>query len=332
MRIATTEKPYAPSYFAACLFAIIAAIIVMFAFASPLPASAKTIADYDEEIAAQEKIVEEKDSAAKEAQDVLAEATNWYYKNIASESIADLILNGSGIAETIDKMSYMDKVYAAYYQKKEDAEAARNEAAAAKEALELLRDERIARARTLDNACSIQFPQGNNQPWSDIGYWTGTIATSGCGICAYTVVIDVLCGKDYTPADMMEIRGDWRGMDGYPDDETGVSSGKTHHDFTFDTFEVKTWNIDNSVEELKDSLNEQETAAIVCSRGQVFKNRSGEWRWSSGHFVAVLGYDEQGFHVADSAYNEEERTDVIYTDSEMSKMLSNANLVTVYSN
>lgn len=321
-----------PGFVAICtaLMGILVALSLVFGTADA--AAAKTIADYDAEIAAQEKVVEEKEAASAEAQSVLAEATSWYYKNISSGAVVDMIFNESGITEAIDKMSYMDKIYATYAQKKTDAEMARNEAIGAQEALEVLREEKKARAHSLVNARNIQFPQGGGQAWSNIRYWGGTVATSGCGLCAYTVVIDALTGKDYTPADMMGIRGDWKGMDGYPDDGTGVPGGESHHDFTLDTFEIETWNIDNSVEALKESLTERETAAIVCSRGQAFKDNSGSWRWSSGHFVAVVGYDENGFHVADSAYSREQGTDVVYSDSEMAKMLRGANLVTVYSN
>ena len=294
-------------------------------------AHAKTLDEYDAEIAAQEAVVKEKTAISEEATAVLGEATNWYYKNVSPGDVVDLIMNDEGIGDAIDKLSYMDKIYATYAQKKYEAEVAKQEAEAAQAELQALKDEKKARARTLATAADVQFPQSNNQPWSNIGYWNGTIASSGCGVCAYTVVIDVLCGKDYTPADMMEIRGDWRGMDGYPDDSTG-SHGKTHSEFTRDTFDVSTWNISPNVEELKSALTEQETAAIVCSRGRAFKDNQGSWRWSSGHFVAVLGYDDEGFHVSDSAYSHEYGTDVVYSDREMATMLSGANLVTIYSN
>lgn len=320
--------------------ALVAAIYAVMAFtlaatltlAFPSPAQAKTLSEFDAEIAAQEQVLAEKQAASDEAQKILADATAWYYKNIASGSITDMIFEGAGVADAIDRISYMDKIYATYTEKRNAAEAAKNEAIGAKEALETLRQEKMDRARSLENAKNVQFPQGSGQAWSGIPYWNGTIASSGCGVCAYTVVIDVLTGADYTPTEMMSLRGDWRGMDGYPDDGTGVKGGGSHHDYTLDTFDVTTWNIGNSVEELKEALSEKETAAIVCSRGNAFKNNSGVWRYSSGHFVAVLGYDEAGFHVSDSAYSHEEGADVVYSDAEMAKMLRGANLVTVYSN
>lgn len=299
--------------------------------ATPLGASAKTIADYDNEIAAQEQVVQEKQEAEETAKAVLAETTAWYYKNINADTFNEIITGRKSVGETLDQISYMDTIYQSYAQKAQAAEKAKNEALGAQEALETLKNEKKARARSLENARSVQFAQGGMSEWSSLRYWNGNIGSSGCGLCAYTVIIDVLCGKDYTPADMWEIRGDWRGMDGYPDDDTG-SSSQSHHDFTLNEFDIETWNITPSVSALKDALTEKETAAMVCSHGYAFKNRSGAWRWSSGHFIAVLGYDDEGFHVADSAYDKGQGANVIYSDSEMARMLSGANQVTVYSN
>lgn len=317
----------------ALIVLIIAGIIIAAGsiLITPATAEAKRIADFDAEIAAQEQVVAEKQAIEDEAKTVLSEATTWYYKNFSVDTINEILAGRKSIADTLDQLSYMDTLYASYAQKARSAELAKAEAAQAKEALEQLRAERASRARTLESAAGIQFAQGGMQGWSGLRYWNGTIGSSGCGLCAYTVIIDILCGRDYTPADMLSIRGDWRGMDGYPEDHTGSKYG-SHHDFTLSEFEIETWNIGNSVEELKDALRERETAAMVCSHGHVFKNKSGSWRWSSGHFVAVLGYDEQGFHVSDSAYSKDQGADVIYSDTEMARMLSGANKVTIYSN
>lgn len=309
----------------------IVALAATLCMSASVPAFAKTVADYNAEIAEQEAIVEEKQEAEQKAKDILAEATTWYYKNINADTFNEIVTGRKSVGETIDQISYMDTLYQSYAQKAATAEAAKNEALEAQEVLEALKNEKTARARSLANARSVQFAQSGMSEWSGLRYWSGNVATSGCGLCSYTVIIDVLCGKDYTPADMLSIRGDWRGMDGYPDDDTGTKYG-SHHDFTLGEFDIETWNITPTVSELKSALKEKETAAMVCSRGYAFKNRSGAWRWSSGHFVAVLGYDDEGFHVSDSAYPKAEGANVIYSDSEMEKMLANANLVTVYSN
>lgn len=324
----TSRIPHRKSL-AALLSGIALGAVSLCAF--PTGADAKMLADFDEEIAAQQAIVDEKTEASAQAQKVLADTASWYYKNISTESITDMLLGNADIAETIDKLSYMSKIYDTYSQKVKDAEKAKAEAIGAKEALEALKEEKASRARSLEDAYSVQFSQGGDNTWSSLGYWSGTVASAGCGLCSYTVIVNVLTGADYTPTEMLEIRGDWRGMDGYPDDKTG-SGKKTHHDYTLDKFDIETWNIDTTVEDLKNALKEKETAAMVCSRGNAFKNKSGTWRWSSGHFVAVLGYDEEGFHVADSAYGYDEGANVVYTDEEMARMLRGANHITVYSN
>lgn len=312
---------------ALCMLVVASALIL----ATPKVAYAKTIAEFDAEIAAQEQVVSEKQAALDQAKKVLAEATTWYYKNLNTDAIGEIMTGQRSIAETIDQISFIDALYQSYSQKVQASELAKKEAAEASEALSRLKSERMSRSRSIEASSSIQFAQGGMPEWSGLRYWNGNIGTSGCGLCAYTVIIDVLCGKDYTPADMHAIRGDWRGMDGYPEDRTGSKIG-THHDFTLSEFDVETWNISNSLDELKSALRERESAAMVCSQGRVFKNRSGVYRWSGGHFVAVIGYDEQGFHVSDSAYSKDEGANVIYSDAEMRSMLSNASKVTIYSN
>jgi hypothetical protein len=224
----------------------------------------------------------------------------------------------------------MDAIYTTYQQQAAAANAARLEAENAQAALQQLKDEKTARAKSLENAKYVQFAQANG-PWSGLSYWNGNIGSSGCGLCAYTVMIDVLTGNDYTPADMLNIRGDWRGMDGYPDDYTG-SGGLTHAEWTLQNFDITMYNIDRNMEALKAELKEKESAAIVCTAGYVLKTASGSWYYTSGHFVTVVGYDEEGFHVSDSGRNSSEGTNVIYSDSDMVRMLSGASKVTIYKN
>lgn len=314
---------------ASCFMFVVLLILSFLVFAPS--AHAKTLAEFDVEIAAQENVVAEKQATEKKARAILEEATTWYYKNINVESLVDIFTGNQSLIDTIAQINCMDSIHETYSQKASQAQMAKREAEQAAEALESLKNEKSSRAKSLANAKQIQFPQGNDAPWSGLKYWTGTVARSGCGLCAYTVVIDELCGKDYTPTDMLSIRGDWKGMDGYPDDHTG-SGSQSHKQFTKSTFDVDTWNIGHSVSALKEALSEKETAAIICSCGYSFKNKSGMWRYSGGHFIAVTGYDEEGFHVSDSAYSNAEGANVIYSDSEISRMLGSASSVTIYSN
>lgn len=298
---------------------------------APMTAQAKTLAEFDTEIAAQVAVVQEKDAINAEAQAVLGEMTKWYYQNGAPSDLLQAAVSGEDLGNAINKIEYVSQVYHTYIDKAESAKAARDEAESAKEALEALRKEKASRAKSLENAKQIQFPQSGDNPWSGLYYWTGSVARSGCGLCSYTVAINVLTGSDYTPADMLGIRGDWKGMDGYPDDKTG-SHGMTHQEYTKSQFDIETWNISPRLSTLKEELSNGEAVAIVCAHGSAFKNKSGVWRYSGGHFVTIVGYDEEGFHVADSAYNSSEGTDVVYSNSEMQRMLNGTTKLTIYHN
>lgn len=315
------------SFVSACCLAMSTILLSI----SPEQAQAKTLAQFDAEIATQQTIVNEKNQQNEEAQAVLAKAAKWYYQNALPEDLLQLIITGNDISDTFDKVEYVGQIYNDYVEKAAAAKQAKTEAEAAKQELEGMRAERANRAKSLEEAKTIQFPQGGNNAWSGLPYWTGSVARAGCGLCSYTVVIDVLTGNNYTPADMLGIRGDWKGMDGYPDNNTG-SGNESHADFTRRMFEVETYNISHDVETLKQELSNGEACSIVCAAGRAFKNKSGTWRYSSGHFIAVVGYDEQGFHVADSAYSSDQGTDVVYSDGEMATMLSRASHVTIYKN
>lgn len=306
-------------------------LTIIIACATPSLAYAKTIAEYDQEIAEQEKIVEKADKENTTAQKTLGEAAVWYYQNGAPSNLLDIIVFSTNFVETINKAEYVSIIYQQYAEAVKKAKDAKQNAETQQTVLEELKKEKTNRALSLKNAGKIQFAQSGMDEWSNLRYWTGTISRSGCGLCAYTVIINVLTGNEYTPADMYKIRGDWKGMDGYPDDFTG-SKGKTHAEWTKDKFDIDTYNISISVNDLKKEVSKPEACAMVCSAGNSFKNKSGEWRYSGGHFVAVLGYDEEGFHVSDSAYTWDEGHDVVYSDNEMARMLRSANHITVYQN
>lgn len=294
-------------------------------------AEAKTLREYDAEISQQQKVVTEKQSALEEANKRLDEATQWYYKNGNAGSLVDLVLTSNGVTEAISRSEYADRVCTQYREQVAATTAARDEAQSAVDELQKLRGEAAARAKSLENASEIHFQQGGGQPWSSLPYWTGTIASSGCGLCSYTVMVDVLTGNDYTPTDMLRMRGDWKGMDGYPDDKTG-SGRMTHAEWTKNKFDISSHRIDVSLDAMKSEMNGTEKVAIVCAAGSSFKNNDGSWRWSSGHFIAVFAHDEHGFHVTDSAVNTSQGKNVIYSDSDMQRLLRGTSKIVMYSN
>lgn len=299
----------------------------------PSSAYAMTLAEYDTAIAEAQATVDQKNIELANAQSDLDETTKWIYKNTGggAGAIIQFMASGQDLTETVENIEYMQRIIVSYQEQAAAAATAAQEAQKAVDELEELREEQAARLKALSTKNEIHFQQGGGNAWSGLSYWNGTVASSGCGLCAYTVIIDVLTGYEYTPTDMLKIRGDWRGMDGYPNDSTG-SGSQTHAEFTKSTFDIDMYEISIDVDSMKAALEGGESAVMVCARGSVFKDKQGNWRYSSGHFIAVYGYDEEGFHVADSAYNSSRGANVIYSDSDMARLLSGSNHVVVYEN
>ena len=178
----------------------------------------------------------------------------------------------------------------------------------------------------------LQFAQ-SGEPWSDLPYWGGTISMNGCGLCAYTTMVDILVGTDYTPEDMLYIRGDWEGMDGWVDDNTG-SGELTHHDWTLETFGIDSWRIDVNSESLKEAVSRGDSVAMLCAgnpEDYIFLGTAGDEHQYDGHFILVWDYDENGnFHVHDSAVSHGYGCDVIYTPEEMSELIGNTSSIVEY--
>lgn len=175
----------------------------------------------------------------------------------------------------------------------------------------------------------LQFAQ-SGEPWSYMDYWGGTVAMNGCGLCAYTSVVDILTDADYTPTDMLSIRGDWEGMDNYADDRTGVASGQTHHDYTLEQFGIETYRIPVSLDSLATTCSRGDSVAVLCAGGDdIFLGTVGDEHSYPGHFVCVWKYDGV-FHVHDSAISHGYGCDVIYTEEEMSELLSGTTSIMSY--
>lgn len=304
--------------------------ILMFSSIPLSSAEAKTLQEYDDEIAAAQQNVTNKETELSVVRSSLDDTATWMYKNGTGDSLVKLFTGCDNVSSTISNIEYMTHVYEQYKQKTIDADNARKDAENAVESLKTLRADKEKRIRNLARANDIQFQQGAS-PWNTLPYWGSTIGWAGCGLCAYTVIIDVLTGADYTPSDMLDIRGDWRGMDGFVDDATGTP-GSTHHDYTKSTFDIETYSIPKTVEAMRNEVSSDEKCAMICAAGNVFKDGSGAWRWSSGHFIAVYAYDEQGFHISDSSYNHDLGANVIYSDSDMARLLSGTQQIVVYSN
>lgn len=296
--------------------------------ASPTPAAAQTIKEIDASIAEVEATIREQEEVVSGAQAILSEAVKEAYKSgdLASGSEMELILNADTLDDLISNSQYVEAMNGKYASTIDSAREALAELAEARDALVELRAEKEAQIKSRERADSMHFCQWG-EDYSDIRYYAGTIGSAGCGLCAYTVAMNILKGTDYTPETILPERGDWQGMDHYPDDCTGTPDGSTHAQWTKTAFDVEMEALDNSVSALREALSDNESVVTVMARGQVFKNKQGTWRYTGGHYVCIYRCDDKGFYVQDSSYKGDEGTAVYYTDDEITGMLNSGTLV-----
>lgn len=171
------------------------------------------------------------------------------------------------------------------------------------------------------SADDIYFAQSSD-PWGSMPYWGTNVSEAGCGLCSYTMGIDVILGKNITPKEMLEQRGCWYGLDNSPSSTEGSVDGSSHGEWTKKTFGVimeenSSLGADGMADELKKGGR-----VILLSRGgsgDVFKHLNGSWYSTAGHYVLVYKYENGNFYVKDPGYNNK---NVEYSMDDMKKCLA----------
>lgn len=293
--------------------------------------ASKTLVEYDAEIATQEELLEQKQADLEAKQQVLGAAVRTVYKDYNTQSILDLLMDEEDLKTVLLRIDYVNQVSDHYHQAFEEVLDAKMKVEETVRELEIMRMERQNRAASADEAALIHYSQSGEE-WSSLPYWGVSISYAGCGLCAYTTIIDILLNEDYTPADMLDMRGDWRGMDHWVYDSTGTPDGSTHYDWTLNNFEIETYDIDRDTSDLADELSHDDRAALMLVGGVGLKTNSGGRWYTDGHFIAVYDYDDEGFHVHDSALSKSEGSNVIYSWSDMESLMSGAKRLVIYKN
>lgn len=264
-----------------------------------------------------------------------------------SSSVLSL-LSASSVSELMERAYYGNKIAGGYASSISELNGLKVEAQGKRVLLEKnIADQKAAyedAARKLDEAVEYEksaygrrfssechFCQWDpSSRWSSMGYWGGTVAGWGCGLCAYTTAIDALTGASYTPDEMLAIRGDYAGM------EKSLSY-RSQGEFTLSTFGIGTSYLGGtSTDALREFLTSYDGVAILCSRGRVYHNKEGVWRTSGGHYTCCVGYlvdDETGegyFAMQDSSYLGDSGTCVRYSENEMAQLLAVADVPVCY--
>lgn len=311
-------------------------VVLLGALAVPVPAHATTLAELDQMIASAQQVCDGKQKAYEAAQADLDDATNGSYKS-ADGRVSDILTGADTLDSVTQGVRYGNSVAAELQGKVDAAAAAKTEADDAKAKLEALKNRKVQQQESLRNADSIHFAQWQpGSTWASRRYWGGTVATHGCGLVSYTVAMDILTGANLDPSQMLDKRGDWVGMESWPDDSSGVRTGETHAEFTKRVFGVTERSLPmdgDKLATLDKALEEDEAVVQLCGRGTIFKNgKTGQWRTSGGHYVLIYRHADGYYYVQDSTWLDEGGTAVKYSKSDMQRMLSGASSLVAYSN
>lgn len=177
------------------------------------------------------------------------------------------------------------------------------------------------------HAEQVFFQQKGDQPWSDLPYWNGSIDWKGCGLCSLTMAIDIVTGRDLTPADVYRMRQE-AGIDQLHTvtrDGTSVCGGDAQEQFNevyARLFGIRSQGIERSVEAFRDALAE-DAAIWASSRWTFFYSNTRLVRYADiGHVVCVWKYEDGCFFVKDPSLSRAESNNVRYTEEQMREWLA----------
>lgn len=311
------------------------ALIAGTALASfPATASAATVkelnAKYDEMVALSNEKKAEYEKEADELEALMASS----YKEGGDPSILEILTQSESLNDFISRSTYSNSIQEKKAKQVESVKKAKDEADKAAADAKAVLEQKKAQRLSLENADKIHFAQWTGGDWAKRSYWGGTVSTHGCGLCAYTVAIDILTGAGLTPSEMLDKRGDWAGCEYYVDGTaaayTGSKDGSSHGEWTKKTFDVTMIDISGSTLDEKfanidEALKKDEACVIVCSAGNyVFKSNDGSRRSSDGHYICVYRADDNGYYVQDSTYEGDKGTKVCYSRDDMALVLQNS--------
>lgn len=313
--------------------AAVAAALLISVLVAPRTAHAETIAELSARIEEIEGQMREREEVVDATKASLVETVREAYKtgDRSPQSALSFILASGDMDALLSKTQYADAMSRKYIHEIDAAREARAELEGMRDELESMRKELEARRDSMANADDGRYHYCQwGESYSDIRYYCGTIGSAGCGLCCYTSVVNILNGTSYDIPTMLSTRGDWRGEEGLLDSYAGTHGGMTHHDWTLDHFGIESEPIPATVGAARAALEGGESCLILCTKGKVFHDKAGAWRWSNGHFVCLYRCDDNGFYVHDPSYQGDNGTAVFYSDAEASAMFANANNLVKY--
>lgn len=298
---------------------------------SPVMARATTLDELQVQLERAQADSDVRQTEYEQAQAELQRTLSGTYKENAT-SAPEILSTPNSVGKALMAIKYGNAVTDKVVSQIQAESYAKRAADDAKAKVESLIEQERRQKASLQNADSIHFAQWDPR-WGTVRYWNGTITTHGCGLVAYTVMVDILTGRNATPDQILAERGDWAGTEQTIDSTTG-GHGRTHRQVTYDLYGVTTEELSLAGDRRAtlDAVLDGESVVQVCAAGQAFKNSDGYWRWSGGHYILIYRKDDSGcYYVQDSTWQAKGQA-VQYTASDMNHLLACAHSLVAYHN
>lgn len=173
------------------------------------------------------------------------------------------------------------------------------------------------------------FCSQNDPEWAEHPYWEENFTKMACGLCSFTMAVNILTGSRYTPVEVYDIRKEW----GLPQLEEGngdICAADAHEEFN-DLFREKfgvqsKFLEDKSIESFIKVLQEGDKVIWFSSRewGEPWIWADGskcENQYTTGHLICAWKYEDGCFVIKDPNGTKEQGNNVRYNHEQFEKLL-----------
>ncbi len=182
--------------------------------------------------------------------------------------------------------------------------------------------------KPFENAEDVFYSQ-KDPLWCEHPYWEKNIGEMGCGLCSFTMAVDILTGARLNPVDVYEIRESW-GLPQKVEGNGDICACDAHEEFNArfrESFGVESsFLADKSMESFINVLEGGGSVIWFSSR-----NWGEPWIWSDGskckdqyidgHLVCAWKHEDGLFYIKDPNGPKELGNNVTYSHEQFEKLL-----------
>ncbi|MBQ9955675.1 MAG: hypothetical protein IJO87_09680 [Eggerthellaceae bacterium] len=182
--------------------------------------------------------------------------------------------------------------------------------------------------KSFENAEDVHYAQVDPQ-WAAHPYWDRTFKDCACGLCSFTMAVDILTGARLNPVEVYDLRSAW----GFPQLQEGngdICACDAHECFNPMLREVfgveSTFLADKSLESFKRELEKGDRVIWFSSRdwGEPWIWADGskcENQYDCGHLICAWKYEDGKFIIKDPNGMRERGNNVAYDHEHFEKLL-----------